>query len=125
MDALIYIGVIIILIGLGIGGFYAKRKLNIQKEEIELYELILDAIDYINSQFEYKYKDGISLIITYILKAIDFVEQFADDIDMEQRKILVFDKAKEICTRNGIGIENELETIIDKCIDYLLKYYGK
>jgi len=121
MDALIYIGVIIILIGLGIGGFYAKRKLDIQKEEIELYELILDAIDYINSQFEYKYKDGISLIITYILEAIDFVEQFADDIDMEQRKILVFDKAKEICTRNGIDIENELETIIDKCIDYLQK----
>lgn len=125
MDTLIYIGIIIGLFALGCFGIYLKKKFNLKEEDIQHLGCVLDITNYINKNFEYKFKKNVSLIIQYFILAIKHIEDFDDGLTIEEMKVLSVNKAKQICSIHGIEIDEKFEEIIDKTIDYILNKYYK
>lgn len=124
-ELLIYAGVVVALFALGAIGIYVKRKFDLKNEEVYLIRLILDTVDYITKQFEVKYKDDISRIVEYCFIALDFVEVYSLEDNIEIKKDLVRDKAIDICEKEGINLEDgTVIEIVDKIVDYILAIDG-
>lgn len=125
MDILIYLGVLIAVGLIGFLGVKFAKKYNITKDDLAFSALLIELIDYISSKFEYKYKAGVSKIISLVLQAINFVVLIDDikDGDLQRFKELVFEKSRELCIAEGIDIDDGIEDILDSIITYIIDKY--
>ena len=125
MDILIYLGVLIAVGLIGFLGVKFAKKYNITKDDLAFSALLIELIDYISSKFEYKYKVGVSKIISLVLQAINFVVLIDDikDGDLQRFKELVFEKSRELCIAEGIDIDDGIEDILDSIITYIIDKY--
>lgn len=121
INGFVYVGIMLGVFLVAFGGVYLKKKFNINKEEIEFMKLILDTIDYITSKTEFKYKIAISVVVEYVMEAINFVDEYEVIENEEDRKQKIKDKALEICAYYGIEVDEGFIQIVDDIIDYLLK----
>lgn len=115
-----YILIVIVVSLIAFAGVCIKRKLNIQEQEIRLIKLILEVVDYISKELDFKH-DKISLITKYTLESLLFVEEFETTYDIEMKKQLVIDKAIEICAENKIEVTSETYVIVEKIADFLIE----
>ena len=125
MDILIYLGVLIAVGLIGFLGVKFAKKYNITKDDLAFSALLIELIDYISSKFEYKYKVGVSKIISLVLQAINFVVLIDDikDGDLQRFKELVFEKSRELCIAEGIDIDDGIEDILDSIVTYIIDKY--
>ena len=119
---LIYVGVVVGLFLIGSGALYIKRKLNLQDEDMEYVGLVLETVNYITKQFEFKYKENVSDIVEYSIEAIDFIEEYEDVQDIEFKKELVKEKALIICEKEGVDLgDGTIVEIVDSIVDFLVE----
>jgi hypothetical protein len=123
MDILIYLGILVGIIGIAFLGVYLKKKFNLKDSDVQFLQLILEICDYITSKIEFKYQEGVSVVVEYCLQAVSFVEMFDDIEDLEQKIIICKEKAIEACVDNGFEVDNGLIEIIDQVIDYIFDNY--
>ena len=113
-----YIIIVVLLIVFTYVFKYVKNQFDIKQEQIEILHEILLGIDYITSKVEFKYKESISTLIERVLDAIDYIEENEKTNDVEQKKILIKEKAVKLCVDNNIEIDNGLVEIVDLIVDY-------
>jgi hypothetical protein len=118
MELLYYAISIIVLFALGIvwGQFVAPYV-----KDTKSIRLVLLVVDYIVKNFNFNFKTEASLVVKYCLEALSFVEEFNQDIILDEKRALVKDKAIEILGENGITVGNEEIQIVDAIVDYLVE----
>lgn len=124
MENLIYFGLVIGLLGLGTGAVYLKRKLNISEKEMELAYMVLEVVDFITSQFEFKYKEDVSLVVEYVFMAKDFVEEYEGlEGDYRVKIELIQDKALDLLDKNGVAIDDGTDEIVERIVEFIYGQY--
>jgi TM2 domain-containing membrane protein YozV len=122
---LIIIGAILGLVGLGIGVFYLKKKVNIYDDILLYTKAILPIVLELNSNMAYEYKEKIDAIITYCIDAFEFVDS-QDDIgleDLDEKITLAIQKVYEIADESGVLITEEFKNIVSSIFD-IIKLLG-
>lgn len=121
-EAFMYLMVSGLLLLFAVSWSFIGKKMDLQDKDIDFIKRVLDVVDYITKQFEFKYKDDISKIVMYTIEALDFVDQFDATTDPEIRFILVKDRAIYICEREGIDLgDGAIIEIVDRIVELLLK----
>ena len=123
MDILIYVGILVGVIGIAFGGVYLKKKFDLKDSDVQFLQLILEICDYITSKIEFKYQEGVSIVVEYCLQAVSFVELFDDVESIEEKILLCKEKAAEICIDNGLSVDDGLMEIIDQVIEHIFETY--
>jgi hypothetical protein len=96
IQTLIYLAIIVAVCVVGAGGVYLKTKLNVTKEQTEMFKRILAVVDYITKSVEFKFSDDISVVVSYVFDALDFVNTY-EIADLSDKKELVKNKAISLC----------------------------
>lgn len=118
-----YMLIVVGLFALGYIGKQLNNKFNIKQREIQLLKLVLDVIDYITKQFEFKYDDDLSIIVIYCFEALNFIEKYEETNDLSVKKELVKERALIICNNNNIDLANGVVEIVDQIIEYIIVNY--
>ena len=120
-ELITYGGLFLVLFLIGSGGVYLKRKFDIKDAELEFVGLLMEVVDFITQQFEYKYKDDVTKIVQYVIEALLYIEQFEATSDVQLKRDLIREKALIIAENEGIDLESgEVIEIVDRIVDYLM-----
>lgn len=119
---MVYAGVVLVLFVIGFGGVFLKRRFDLKSEEMEFIRLVLDTVNYITKQFEFKLKDDVTKIVQYSFEALAFVEKYEQaEEDIEIKKVLVLEKAIEICEREGVDLDDgAVIELVERIVSYIL-----
>jgi len=118
MDLLIFIGIAILVFGIGFSAFIFKYKP--VKEDFIFGELLLSLINILNEKYEWKYSGALDKIITYTIEAMNFVVENSAETDLKKIRELVFEEAKLICVAEGIEMDEASIDIIGKIVDIVV-----
>lgn len=121
MENLYYALFLIVIGAISFGGVWLKRKYNIKDDENKLLHLMLQIANFITQKVDFKYQQGLVTVINYALEALAFVENFEEIQDIQEKILIIKDKAIEICEENKLEIDDGTIEIIDMIIDYLLE----
>lgn len=125
MEFLIYIGILLIVALFAIGIICLTRKYDITRQELEFVTIVLQLVEHVSKQFKFEYQHHVSRVMGYVVQAAQLAERLIniDGEDCEQVKIIIFDKAKEICLNEGLEIDAELEAMLDSAVTFLIENY--
>lgn len=124
METLYYILAVAGLFALGYGAIWLKRKYNIKETEVDTVKLMLEVVDFITQQFEFKYDDKVSAVVKYCFEAMLFVEEFEGLEGNYAIKIEVIqEKALDLMEKNGITIDNGTDEIVERVVEYIYARY--
>jgi hypothetical protein len=124
IQTLIYLAIIVAVCVVGAGGVYLKTKLNVTKEQTEMFKRILAVVDYITKSVEFKFSDDISVVVSYVFDALDFVNTY-EIADLSDKKELVKNKAISLCERNNIQVDDAMVEVINMIVDFAVEKYGE
>ena len=82
---------------------------------------ILEIVDFITKQFEFRYKEDVTKIIQYVLEALHFVDKYEEVDGIEARKELIMEKALIICQEEGLDLgDGTVIEIVNRLVEYVI-----
>jgi hypothetical protein len=89
-----------------------------------MFKRILAVVDYITKSVEFKFSDDISVVVSYVFDALDFVNTY-EIADLSDKKELVKNKAISLCERNNIQVDDAMVEVVNMIVDFAVEKYGE
>lgn len=125
-----YLLVILVTALVVLGGIYLFRKYNITDKEAQFGIMLLELINHITGKFEYKYKKGVTDVMSIVIMSLRLVVE-SNQVHRDNPdsyfilKDLVFEHSKELCLKYDMTFDDGLEDILDEAVTFAIELYYK
>lgn len=130
MEIMMYLLVILVTALVVWGGIYLFRKYNITDKEAQFGIMLLELINHITGKFEYKYKKGVTDVMSIVIMSLRLVVE-SNQVHRDNPdsyfilKDLVFEHSKELCLKYDMTFDDGLEDILDEAVTFAIELYYK